>query len=515
MYKKLITHKSKVKVVSGMSLLLTISSTTLGQVAIDGQLRGRGEVRNGTGTLRPVTYDAAAFISQRTRLNFNYKWTRLNFRASIQDVRVWGQDASTISMADGNRLTVHEAWADVILSNKKDSTFKSSPFEFLSTKLGRQEIVYDDARLLGNLDWLQQGRRHDAVILKLVQKGWQIDLGAAFNQNTDAFNYNGTYYTPANINATVKDSKGNLVNTPTGLIPLVNASGLSSKNGSPAFNGPISTNAATQNYKSFEYLYVAKGFNKLKLSGLFFMDQFAKYRLDSVANSAGSDAAYVYGRRFNQKGTNNRFTTGLFLTAPIGSKTQWMLNASAYYQGGKDRDGLDLSAYMATFSIGYNRALFNYSIGLDYLSGNDASTPTTENRRFDPLYGTPHKFWGLMDYFYAGTGAPVGGLSNPFAKIKYSSKNKRFVSNLDYHYFAFANDRLDAAGNPLKAYLGSEIDFINSYTLNKITAVELGLAYLAATRSMEYAKGVTPNSTKLNNTWAYLQINIKPDFLSK
>ncbi len=99
--------------------------------------------------------------------------------------------------------------------------------------LARQELVYDDQRLLGNLDWLQQGRRHDAIVFKLLHEGWHADLGAAFNQNTDAFNYNGTYYTPDNLPAYVKDSKGNLAPTPAGFVPLANTAGLSARNGTP------------------------------------------------------------------------------------------------------------------------------------------------------------------------------------------------------------------------------------------------------------------------------------------
>jgi hypothetical protein len=45
---------------------------------------------------------------------------------SIQDVRVWGQDASTISNADGNKLMLHEGWADLTLFNKADTTIKTN-----------------------------------------------------------------------------------------------------------------------------------------------------------------------------------------------------------------------------------------------------------------------------------------------------------------------------------------------------------------------------------------------------
>ncbi|MFD2148031.1 alginate export family protein [Mucilaginibacter antarcticus] len=205
------------------------TQTAEAQLSLTGQLRTRGELRDGYATLETKGNKNAAHIGQRTRLIFNYKSSRLIFQTSIQDIRLWGQDASTITPADGAKLGVHEAWAELILSNKKDTAFKISPVDYFAVKIGRQELSYDDERLLGATDWLPQARRHDAIVLKLLQKGWQLDLGAAFNQNTDAVNYNGTYYTPANVPATVKDSKGILVNTPAGYLPLVNAAGISAK----------------------------------------------------------------------------------------------------------------------------------------------------------------------------------------------------------------------------------------------------------------------------------------------
>jgi hypothetical protein len=219
----------QLKQMSGLLAMLLIAVTSNAQLTITGQLRTRTEYRDGVGTLRPKQNKPAFFTSQRSRLVFNYKMNRIVLQASLQDVRVWGQDASTISNADGNRLGLHEGWAEIILSNKKDSSFAKSPVEYFSVKIGRQELLYDDSRLLGNLDWLQQARRHDAMVFKLLHSGWQLDLGGAFNQNTDAFNYNGTYYTPANVAPYVRDTKGNLVATPAGLIPIVNGNGLSAK----------------------------------------------------------------------------------------------------------------------------------------------------------------------------------------------------------------------------------------------------------------------------------------------
>jgi hypothetical protein len=484
------------------------------QLSLSGQLRLRGEIRDGYGTLEPKANTASAFISQRTRLTFNYNTNRLIFHSTIQDVRLWGQDASTISATDGNKLEVHEAWAEIILSNKKDTSFRSSPFDYFAIKAGRQEIVYDDERLLGNTDWIQQGRRHDAVVLKMIQNGWKIDLGAAFNQNSDAINYNGTFYTPANVPATIRDSKGYLVNTPSGFIPLINSAGLSAKNGSPVFANPPGTNAATQNYKALQYLHIEKQIQKTRISALFLTDQFSKYKLDSVKNVSGSDVGYVYGQHFNQTGVNTRYTTGLLVNPVFGANNAWSFNGEFYYQGGRNRTGADLSAYTSSLALAYNLRSLQLTGGWDYLSGNDSFSTSTADHRFDPLYGTPHKFWGLMDYFYAVSGSPTAGLSNPFLKAKYTTSNRKFYVELDNHYFFLANNQKDINGLAVSKYLGTEFDLTTDYKLTKVTAIAIGLSYMAATSSMEYAKNITPGTARLDPVWAYLQINIRPDFIN-
>ncbi|HVU96684.1 MAG TPA: alginate export family protein [Puia sp.] len=505
------------KIITGMTIGLS-SFLFLGvkaQLSLTGQLRVRTELRNGYGTLETLGSQPAFLTSQRARLNFNYRSSRIIFQASVQDVRVWGADASTINNADGARLSVHEAWGELVLANKHDSSLGRSPVEYFGIRVGRQELVYDDQRLLGNLDWLQQARRHDAVVLKLLDKGWQVDLGAAFNQNTDAFNYNGTSYTPANVPAYIKDSRGNLAPVPTGYIPLVNATGTSARNGSPSLVAAPSTNGANQDYKSMQFLYAAKQFNSTRLAALLFVDEFSRYKLDSAKNIAGSDTGEIYGRHFNQAGVNTRATGGLQLNTTLDSRKAWKLQAGAWYQFGRDRDGLTLAAYTTTFALTYSPHLVAGTIGWDYLSGNNAFSTSTTNHRFDPLYGTPHKFWGYMDYFYAGTGSATGGLNNPFAKAKYVSRNNRLSVELCYHYFGLAAGQKDVKGKEVSRYLGSEVDATASYGLNKITNLELGVCALRATHSMEYAKGITPDNARLNASWAYLQLNIKPDFLTK
>ncbi len=502
--------------VSTVLVALFTTYTATAQVTLGGQLRTRAEFRNGTGTLRPTNNDPAFFLSQRTRLSFGYKQSRVIFHTTLQDVRVWGQDASTISTADGAKLGVHEAWAEVILTNEKDGAPQKSAIEYFSIKTGRQELNYDDGRLLGNHDWAQQARRHDVLVFKLLNKGWQADAGFAFNRNTDAFNYNGNYYTPANIPPTLKDSKGFLVASPAGYLPLVDNTGFSSKTGSPAVVNPASTNRQMLIYKSLQYLYIAKSTGETKISGLLLADQFGKSKLDSVQTSSVNNLpGYVYGYHYNQKGVYGRVTTGLFLNSKSGKKKNTTITGGVYYQGGKDLNGNKLSALMAYGNVDFGVNKFTLSAGIDYLSGNDAVTPSSTNHRFDPLYGSPHESWGYMDFFYSSTGSAPGGLLNPHFKIQYSSENKRLVLALKYHYFTLADKMKDNSNNVLPSSLGTEVDAVLIYSLNKITTLEWGGSLLFANKTMEYAKGISPGTSKLNGQWTFLQLTIKPEFILK
>jgi hypothetical protein len=515
--------KNLTRTISAFMLSLCLVKANA-QFSLMGQLRTRTEVRHGLGNLVPEGADAAIFTSQRTRLGFGYKWDRLSFGVTIQDVRVWGQDASTISNADGNKTMLHEAWADLVLANKADTTIKFKLVDQLSLKIGRQELSYDDVRLIGNLDWLQQGRRHDMALLKAVHKGWQVDLGYAYNQNSDAFGITNTGYVPANVPAYVKNSMGYVVPTPAGLLPLAaNANANSSKTGAPMWTNPPSTNGASQNYKWFNSLYVSRKFKQTKFSALFFNDHFGKYKIDSVGSGS---AGYVYGRRFapasnadsfNYNGTFSRFTYGLMINHTLGNASGFgkiALQGAFYAQSGENRDGVKMTgAYHYTLSLTYQKDKYSITPGFDALSGNKSTT--VEDEKFDPLYGTPHKHWGYMDYFYVGTGSPAGGLNNFYLKAKYTGT--ALSIGLDYHYFALNQDMKKADGTLVGKGLGSEFDFLLNYQFNKFTNIELGYSLMKATDNMPFAKGqattdAVANTFNKTGNWCYLMINFRPDF---
>jgi hypothetical protein len=498
----------------GLVLLLAgcLSHHSKAQLSLIGQVRTRTEVRDGLGNLAPLSAAPAAFTSQRTRLIFGYKWDRVTFGMTVQDVRVWGQDAATISNADGGKLSTHEAWADITLANSADTTINFKAIQNLSLKIGRQELVYDDVRLLGNLDWLQQARRFDAALLKAQHLGWALDIGGGFNQNTDAFGVVGSNYVAGNAPASALSNKNVTLNIPVGFLPTAG------KGGAPVLASPLSTNGQNQNFKAFQMAYLTRKFGQTKAAALFFKDDFSKYRIDSIGTAA---QGYVFGRRYDQTGLNSRKTYGLMLTGTVGNassklgKIQWQ--AFGYGQSGKDRDGLTIKGayyYGANFMV--QRGNFSFGPGYEVVSGNDGFTQTAgQTSKFDPLYGTPHKHWGYMDYFYVGTGSPAGGLANGFFKFKQASK--RLVTTFDVHYFGLAaampNKMSDAtAGSKIDSKLGIEYDFVTNYSLNKFTNVELGYSVMSGTNSLEYAKTGTMDKTKKTGQWAYLMINIRPDF---
>ncbi len=481
------------KSLGALVVLITCNMGAFAQLNMTAQYRTRSEYRAGQGTL-PVRDDAGTFFTNhRLRLGVGYNMDRLKFYTAIQDVRIWGQDGSTISNADGKNLFLHEAWGELIFS---DSTWQKVADNF-SLKIGRQELVYDDARLLGNLDWLQQGRRHDAAVLKWSKKFWFADIGVAYNQNRET--KSAAFYDGTTTNAN--------------------------------FTGPVNgTNALTPNYKAFYYMYLRKNLGWGNASLLTFNDDFAK--------SPTSNSVY------------SRHTLGGNLSGKAVRKIDF--NAYGYYQTGKDNKGNNLSAY--TYGAGF-LALVTRKLsagpGFDLMSGNNTVKSQyyvdgkANNQSFDPLYGTPHKFWGYMDYFfvadgyaaYTPTGATLGngsstilspGLVNAFLKVRYKLIEKVNLS-LDVHQFwaqnKVANRATIDSTDVLNKNLGTEVDFLINWGLTPAIMIETGYSAMFGSNTLDALKhsGLTGSASRANRNnleqrnvghWAYVMISVRPDLMA-
>ncbi|NLZ95887.1 MAG: hypothetical protein GX921_08700, partial [Bacteroidales bacterium] len=135
-------------------LLIFTSSTSLfsqedGDFTIKTQLRTRGEYRNGALFPRNEGDLPASFISNRARISLGFDNQFLSIGLSGQNVSVWGSRPQIENKGD---FMLNEAWAKLSHNN-------------FFAQIGRQQLAYDDDRILGTLDWNQSGRWHD--VLKL------------------------------------------------------------------------------------------------------------------------------------------------------------------------------------------------------------------------------------------------------------------------------------------------------------------------------------------------------------
>lgn len=169
-----------------MGLLLTLAATAQqdNHFAIDAQLRTRGEYNNGAITPRGDGEKRTLYVNERARLSLGYERKDLQVKASVQHTGVWGQD--NIKDKKG-RVAMNEAWARL--------RFRQHFF----AQVGRQQLSYDDERLLGTLDWNVAGNWHDALRLGYEQDNTKAHLIFAFNQNDEnlrdgAYNVNAMPY---------------------------------------------------------------------------------------------------------------------------------------------------------------------------------------------------------------------------------------------------------------------------------------------------------------------------------
>lgn len=414
-------------------------------VKISAEVRPRYEYRHGYKTLFPDDFNAASFVSQRTRLNGYFANDIFKAYVSFQDVRVWG-DVKQLNSSDLNGLSVHEAWAQVKIA------------KFLQLKVGRMEIIYDDHRIFGSVGWAQQARSHDAAVLKfLFTENHKLDFGFAINAMGESL-YRIDY-----------------------------------------------TNS---NYKTIQWLHYHGAFGKAGLSVLFLNNGLA---YDAAAGDTSKpyteEIAYsqTIGARFSYKAKKVKF------------------NIATYYQGGKNKSNNDLAALYFAGDVSFALVkAFTFGIGGEYLSGTatkDKGVSGEKDKSFTPFYGTNHKFNGWMDYFYVGNHGGNVGLIDVYLPLKVTIKKVSLA--LIPHYLmsaATVSKALPTEARGVDAWedyssgLGTELDFVVTYKINKSVIIQGGYSQMFATETMEVLKG---GNYKNTNNWAWIMLTFKPTLFSK
>ncbi len=131
---------------------------------LGGQVRPRYEYRS------PFLFpegDGDSFVSMRTRANVGASLEgNVGVFIQIQDVRVWGEESSTLGDFGANNLDLHQGYVD--LKTEEEGKFLG--------RFGRQEVNFGGQRLIGAVGWTQQGRSFDGIRLASEGKAGKIDV---------------------------------------------------------------------------------------------------------------------------------------------------------------------------------------------------------------------------------------------------------------------------------------------------------------------------------------------------
>lgn len=149
------------------------------QFVLSGEFRPRTEFSRGYKSPAVENQNMSTATAQRTRLNALFNTDEVKAKLVLQDVRYWGGQPQLVTNED-YATSVHEAWAEVQLAGN------------FFLKAGRQELVYDDSRIFGNVGWAHQARSHDLALFK-IENEFKLHLGIAHHENADITNnfYNG------------------------------------------------------------------------------------------------------------------------------------------------------------------------------------------------------------------------------------------------------------------------------------------------------------------------------------
>ncbi|RUT73261.1 alginate export family protein [Ancylomarina longa] len=326
----------------------------MAQLSFTGEIRPRTEYRHGLKSLYESSDEAAFFTSQRTRLNVNYAEEKFKVGLSLQDIRVWG-DVKQLNASDKNQLMLHEAWGEIIFNKS------------FSLKVGRQELVYDDHRILGNVGWAQQARSHDLALFKFnTDENGKLHVGFAYNQDSEKLD-NRLYQTGGN-------------------------------------------------YKSMQFMWYNRKSEKFDFSllflnnGLQYMNVVGGTVVDDATRYSQTFGTYMNyrpckvtftGSAYTQfgKDVNNRDLKAYLLSAGmnIPLSSNWKGNVGFEIQSGTDSN--------------------KQNVGFD-------------NKSFTPLFGTNHKFNGHMDYFYVGNHTNNVGLQDFYGGFNYAKDKFSFASKI-------------------------------------------------------------------------------------
>ena len=324
----------------------------------------------------------------------------------------------------------------------------------LSLKIGRQEFLYGDERYIGISDWSNLGRSFDAAKLRFENETFWVDAFA------------GRQVLP-------RDEHFNVVN----------------------------------DYDWFSGVYAST--RKLvpwQDTDLFFL-----------ARNVGANSPTAISPTLGGPGPRNIYTVGTRWKSVPGKLGDWDYTFEAAGQFGSISSGgvrLDHHAFAVNATGGYTwKDLFGsprLALGYDFGSG-DSNPTDGKNETFEPLFGTNHRLYGLMDIF---------GLRNMhIPRLSGSIKPaKDLTVSLEWLGFWMA-DRADflypesGAGRSqngygrnsgFDSYVGNELDLLVNWRVASWGQLQAGHGHFFAGDYIRQSATAGGRSTE-DADWLYLQ----------
>jgi len=433
------------------AMLFTASVFLFGQLAQAIDFKFSGEVRPRT----ELATNGAVGAAKNQHKSFTTMRTRLGLRAivdsdtsafiQLQDVRTAGGETPTTAPPSitqtgtsvaASGLDLHQGYID--LGNVLGTG--------IHLRLGRQEMIFDEHRLIGNIGWIQQAQTCDAARA-------DVDLGQFIN------GLSLTAFFAKTVASTIPGT--------TGTHPTLQLTNNSNATFDSNFAGArLTFKLGDKGDRITPYFYYAlnpakTGKTPIKIT-------------DNIEYVGAYLVKHVSGFRFRFDGA---------------------------YEFGNVNAATDIKAYMLTAAIGTKLDIahgFGITAWYDYLSGDNNPNDATVHT-FTTPYATNHAYYGHIDKFL---NIPTQGLQDIAVKmwLKPTQKMKFIV-----HLHQFMSAKTSTAANPPRN-LGQEIDTHFKYPLAKHTMLALGYSHYFGNGTVN--GGVTGDTT-LDSNWAYGMVDFK------
>jgi hypothetical protein len=331
---------------------------------------------------------------------------------------------------ESDSIELHQAY--VTIGNHKEFP--------LSLKIGRQEMIYGDERLIGGFAWNNIGRTFDAVKLR-----WQNEwFGADFFTSRPVIPEDGRF-------------------------------------------------DVSNDYDWFSGIYATSGKIPKNTLDLYFLSR----------NSSQSAIAAEPRPQFPQPSARDIYTVGGRLKSLPGQIGNWDYTVEGAYQFGDYRDRrlgvtsplLTQNAFMAVVQGGYTfaKAWATPRLAAEYsYSSGDSNAHDGTHGTFDTLFPTTHKFEGYMNFICLENIQDLRGIFQlkPHPRVSLAIEGHGFwlADTHDNFYNAAGAPRggvTATAGstagygiNPnYSSFVGTELDVIAGYAVTRFAQLEAGYGH--------------------------------------